>query len=314
MDYITVLLLLSFVWTCIHLLKLSPIGQKPSTVSLPPGPRPFPIIGNILKLGDKPHQSLTNLSKTYGPVMSLKLGSISTIVVSSPETAKEVLHRNDQAFSGRAVLGAVKAHNHHESSVIWSPTSAYWRKIRKICTREMFSVQRLNASQGLRKKIVQELLDHVEECCGRGCAVDIGAATFTASLNLLSNTIFSTNLAHHDSTFSQEFKDIVWGVMEEAGKPNFADYFPAFRLIDPQCIQRNMKVHFGKLIDIFDGLITQRVQSKASSASNDVLDAFLNLTKENNQEWSCNDIIHLLMVSALSQSLLHYILVLIIFL
>ncbi|KAL6322108.1 hypothetical protein AAG906_005045 [Vitis piasezkii] len=295
MDYITVLLLLSFVWTCIHLLKLSPIGRKPSTASLPPGPRPFPIIGNILKLGDKPHQSLTNLSKTYGPVMSLKLGSISTIVVSSPETAKEVLHRNDQAFSGRAVLGAVKAHNHHESSVIWSPASAYWRKIRKICTREMFSGQRLNASQGLRRKIVQELLDHVEECCGRGCAVDIGAATFTASLNLLSNTIFSTNLAHHGSTFSQEFKDIVWGVMEEAGKPNFADYFPAFRLIDPQCIQRNMKVHFRKLIDIFDGLINQRIQSKASSASNDVLDAFLNLTKENNQEWSCNDIIHLLM-------------------
>ncbi|CBI38800.3 unnamed protein product, partial [Vitis vinifera] len=55
-------------------------------------------------LGDKPHQSLTNLSKTYGPVMSLKLGSISTIVISSPETAKEVLHRNDQAFSGREVL------------------------------------------------------------------------------------------------------------------------------------------------------------------------------------------------------------------
>ena len=88
-------------------------------------------------------------------------------------------------------------------------------------------MQRLNASQSLRRKIVQELLDHVEECCGRGCAVDIGAATFTATLNLLSNTIFSTNLAHHGSTFSQEFKDIVWGVMEEAGKPNFADYFPA---------------------------------------------------------------------------------------
>ena len=172
----------------------------------------------------------------------------------------------------------------------------------------MFSVQRLNASQGLRRNIVQELLDHVEECCSRGCAVDINGAVFTASLNLLSNTVFSTNLAHHGSTFSQEFKDMVWGVMEEAGKPNSADYFPALRLIDPQGIQRNMKVHFGKLIDIFNGIINQRIQSKASSASNDVLDAFLNLTKENNQEWSCSDIIHVLVVSTVSQSLLHYIL------
>ena len=174
-------------------------------------------------------------------------------------------------------------------------------------------MQRLEASQGLRRKIVQELLDHAEECCGRGCAVDIGAATFTASLNLLSNTIFSINLAHHASTFSQEFKDIVWRVMEDAGRPNFADYFPAFKLIDPQGIRRNLKIHVDKLIHIFEGIINQRLQSKGSSASNDVLDAFLNLTEENNQEWSCRDIIHLLMVSTISQSLLHYILVLSVF-
>ncbi|RVW41128.1 cytochrome P450 76T24 isoform X2 [Vitis vinifera] len=264
MDYITFLLLLSFVWTCIHLLKLSPIGRKPGTASLPPGPRPLPIIGNILKLGDKPHRSLANLSKTYGPVMSLKLGSIATIVISSSETAKEVLHRNDQAFSSRTVPDAVRAHNHHESSVVWVPASVHWRKIRKICTREIFSVQQLDASQGLRRKIVQELLDHVEECCSRGCAVDINGAVFTASLNLLSNTIFSINLAHHGSNFSQEFKNIARGVMEGVGRPNFVDYFPAFRLIDPQ-------------------------------ASKDVLDALLNLTKENDNEWSCSDIKHLLL-------------------
>ena len=204
MDYITFLLLLSFVWTCIHLLKLSPIDRKPGTASLPPGPRPFPIIiSNILKLGDKPHQSLTNLSNTCGPVMSIKLRSIATVVISSSETAKEVLHRNDQAFSSRTVPDAVRAHNHHECSVAWVPASAHWRKIRKICTREIFSVQQLDASQGLRRKIVQELLDHVEECCGRGCAVDIDGAAFTTNLNLLSNTIFSINLVHHDSNFSQ---------------------------------------------------------------------------------------------------------------
>ena len=92
-------------------------------------------------------------------------------------------------------------------------------------------MQQLDASQGLRRKIVQELLDHVEECCSRGCAVDINGAVFTASLNLLSNTIFSINLAHHGSNFSQEFKNIVWSVMEGVGRPNFVDYFPAFRLM-----------------------------------------------------------------------------------
>ena len=210
MDYTTFLLLLSFLWTCIHLLKLSPIRRKPGTASLPPGPRPYPIIGNILHLGDKPHQSLANLSKTYGPVMSIKVGSVSTIVISSPETAKEVLNRYDPSFSGRTIPDAVRAHNHHESSVVWLPASSQWRKIRKIISTQLFSVQQLDASQNLRRKIVQELLDHVGECCSRGCAVDIGGAVFTASLNFLANTIFSVNLAHgHDSDFSQEFKNVV---------------------------------------------------------------------------------------------------------
>ena len=136
MDYIAVLLLLSFVWTCIILLNLLPIGRKPKTASLSP-PRPLPIIGNILKLGDKPHLSFANLSKTYGPVMYIKLVSVTTIVIFSLETAKEVLHRHYQAFSGRTVSNAVRAHNHHESSVVWLPASAQWHKIRKICSMQM---------------------------------------------------------------------------------------------------------------------------------------------------------------------------------
>ena len=145
---------------------------------------------------------------------------------------------------------------------------------------------------------MQELLDHVGECCGRVCAVDIGGAVFTASLNFLSNTIFSVNLAHdHDSDFLQEFKNVVCGVMEGIGKPNLANYFPTLRLIDPQGIRGKMNVYFDKLFDIFDGIISERLQySKASSTSKDVLDALLNLTKENDFEWNCKDIKHLLLV------------------
>ncbi|KAL6322527.1 hypothetical protein AAG906_009829 [Vitis piasezkii] len=115
-------------------------------------------------------------------------------------------------------------------------------------------------------------------------------------LNLLSNTVFSTDLVHHDSKLSQEIKDIVWGVMEEIGRLNVADYFPVFRLLDPQGIRRAMKIYFTKLSDIFYGIIDQRLKSEASSAaSNDVLDALLNLSKEDNHEWSFSDTIHLLL-------------------
>ncbi|GAY66814.1 hypothetical protein CUMW_251780 [Citrus unshiu] len=47
--------------------------SRGSLKQLPPGPRPHPVIGNLLELGDKPHKSLLELAKIHGPIMSLKL-------------------------------------------------------------------------------------------------------------------------------------------------------------------------------------------------------------------------------------------------
>ncbi|MBA0588394.1 hypothetical protein Gorai_001499, partial [Gossypium raimondii] len=46
------------------------------------------IIGNLIDLGDKPHRSLAKLAQIHGPVMSLKLSSLITVVVSSETMAK----------------------------------------------------------------------------------------------------------------------------------------------------------------------------------------------------------------------------------
>ena len=74
---LALLLLPCFVWLSFHFLILGSTHRKSFQARLPPGPRHLPIIGNILEFGDKPHQSLTTLSKTYGPLMSLKLGRLS---------------------------------------------------------------------------------------------------------------------------------------------------------------------------------------------------------------------------------------------
>lgn len=49
----------------------------------PPGPRPWPVIGNLNLLGALPHRSIHELSARYGPLMSLRFGSFPIVVGSS---------------------------------------------------------------------------------------------------------------------------------------------------------------------------------------------------------------------------------------
>ncbi|KAI4371957.1 hypothetical protein MLD38_010246 [Melastoma candidum] len=83
MGILLLLLLLLLVFaSCFYLLWFA--YRLSYTSLLPPGPPPLPLIGNLLSLGRLPHRSLHHLSLTYGPIMKLSLGRITTVVVSSP--------------------------------------------------------------------------------------------------------------------------------------------------------------------------------------------------------------------------------------
>ncbi|XP_059293738.1 geraniol 8-hydroxylase-like isoform X1 [Lycium ferocissimum] len=289
MDYYTLVLgsifALSFLYT---LAKLTSKGNK----KLPPGPSPWPIIGNLHLLGAKPHISLANLAKIYGPIMSLKLGQITTVVISSSTIAKQVLKNQDQVFSGRFVPNALQAHNHYKFSVPWLPVCPQWRTLRRILNTNIFSSNRLDANQHLRSQKVKELLAYCEKCSQEGKALDVGQIAFKTNLNLLSNTLFSKDLADPFSDSKVELKDVIWGIMAEVGKPNLVDFFPILEKIDLQGIRRRTNIHFGKLFDLFDILINERLEEKRGfqGERSDVLEAFLNISKENPTEINHNHI------------------------
>ncbi|KAI3923418.1 hypothetical protein MKW92_030019, partial [Papaver armeniacum] len=215
--------------------------------------------------------------------MSLKLGSLTTIVISSPTIAKEILLKHDQLFSSRTVIDAVTVTSFHKFSMAWLPPTAQWRTLRKLTNSHIFTTQKLDSNQSLRHQKLEELVSYVRQSADAGSAVDIGQAAFTTVLNLISNIFFSIDLADDfgpDSVCA--FKDAVRGVMLEAGRPNLSDYFPMIRFMDLQGVRRGMSKHFGVLDEIFEKIIEQKLLSFPSrEGKGDLLDMILDPSHEN---------------------------------
>uniref|UniRef100_A0A0A9EWN0 Uncharacterized protein n=1 Tax=Arundo donax TaxID=35708 RepID=A0A0A9EWN0_ARUDO len=228
--------------------------------SLPPGPQPLPVIGSLHLLGRQPHRSLARLARTYGPLMSIRLGAVTTVVASSPEAAREFLQRHDAVFgTARSVPDAIDKHG--SNSVVWLPNAPRWRALRKIMGTELFAPHRLDALQHLRRDKVQELVDHVGRLARDGAPVNVGRAAFITSLNLVSRTIFSRDLTSlDDDGGSKEFQEVVTDIMEAVGSPNISDFFPALAAADLQGWRRRLAALFARLHRIFDAEIDQRLR------------------------------------------------------
>ncbi|GAB2291359.1 hypothetical protein Dimus_025617 [Dionaea muscipula] len=293
-----------FLFACISLDLLFRQLKKLRLRKLPPGPFPLPIFGNIFLLGDRPQKAMADLAKTYGPIMTLHFGHVTTVVVSSSALAREVLQKNDLAFSGRNIMDVGRALNNHESSMLWLPVSTPWRNLRKICNSHVFSVSKLDGSEYLRRNKVEELVGFVRRSCQTRTPVNIAKAAFVTSLNLLSNTFFSVDLAQYDAAC--EFEDLVWKITEEYSKSNIADLFPVLKRLDLdlQGIRHRTGIYLGKIISLFNTMIDQRLQSRRqlisshdqSSSNHDVLDALLiNICENKSEELELSKIPNLLM-------------------
>ncbi|GAY65890.1 hypothetical protein CUMW_244500, partial [Citrus unshiu] len=265
--FISCILWLVFTLVCAMALSSISRGRRKQL----PGPRPYPVIGNLLELGGKPHKSLAKLAKIHGPIMSLRLGQVPEAVLSLPN-------------------------RHPEFSLVWLPVSPLWKNLRKLCNMHIFTSQKLDANQDLRRKKIKDLLAYVDENCRMGKAIDFGQAAFNTSLNLLSNTIFSIDVVDPSE---REFKDTVWGIMEEAGKPNLSDHFPLLKMLDLQGIRRRNTLYAGKMFEVLDRLIDQRLKQRQehgcsiSTEYKDILDILLNIIQDKSVEIDRKNIKHL---------------------
>ncbi|KAL0424951.1 UNVERIFIED_CONTAM: Trimethyltridecatetraene synthase [Sesamum radiatum] len=254
-------------------------------LSLPPGPKPWPVIGNLNLIGPLPHRSLDQLSQKYGPLMHLQFGSFPVVVGSSVEMAKVFLKTMDVTFASRPKTAAGKYTTYNYSDITWSPYGPYWRQARKMCLMELFSAKRLESYEYIRVEEMNSLLENLFKSSGQ--PVQLKDYLSTVSLNVISRMVLGKRYLDKDNENAvvspEEFKKMLDELFLLNGVINLGDLIPWISFLDLQGYVKRMKIVSKKFDRFLEHVLDEHEERRRrveGYVSRDMVDVLLELAED----------------------------------
>ncbi|GLU10156.1 hypothetical protein SLE2022_269760 [Rubroshorea leprosula] len=264
-------------------------------LNLPPGPKPWPIIGNLNLIGPLPHQSLHKLSQQYGSLMQLKFGSIPVVVASSPEVTKLFLKTFDNFFASRPQTAAGKYTTYNYSNITWSPYGPHWRQGRKIYLNHIFSSRMLESFEYIRVEEMRFFVSRLYALSGKPVVLREQLSRVTLSIisrMVLGKKYFSESEPEIGSNIVrlEEFQEMLDELFFLNGVLNIGDWIPWLDFLDLQGYVKRMKA-LKKKFDRFHHYVIEDHNSRRRDTNfvpQDMMDLLLQLTDDDSVDVQLN--------------------------
>jgi hypothetical protein len=263
---------------------------KKTNSKLPPGPRKLPLIGNIHQVGALAHHSLAKLAQQYGPLMHMKLGELSCIVVSSQEMAIEVMKTHDLNFANRPPLLAPQIITYGYKGMTFSPHGSYWRQMRKICTMELLSQKRVDSFRLQREEELANFVKDIILC--EGSSINLSEMLDSFSYGLTSREAFGSKVKD-----KERFRKLMKDLSKIASGFSFADLYPSIGILP---VLTGLRKKIEKLHSEIDKILQNIVRSHKEKnleikgmeeTGEDLVDVLLKLQNYGDLEHPLSDII-----------------------
>lgn len=271
---------------------------KGRTEGLPPGPPRWPIVGNLLQLGQLPHRDFASFCEKYGPLVYLRLGSIDAITTNDPDTIREILLRQDDVFASRPRTLAAIHLAYGCGDVALAPLGPHWKRMRRICMEHLLTTKRLESFAKHRADEARHLVQDIWAQAQAGKPVNLREVLGAFSMNnvtrmLLGKQYFGVEKAGPQE--AMEFMHITHELFWLLGLIYLGDYLPMWRWIDPHGCEKKMR-EVEKRVDDFHMKIIEehrkvredkkegRDVGEGESEDLDFVDVLLSLPGEDGKE------------------------------
>ncbi|CAN1794047.1 Desmethyl-deoxy-podophyllotoxin synthase [Linum perenne] len=261
-EQLLFLALITILTSTLILLNLRSKSTNKDRNPLPPGPRKLPLIGNLhhLATSSLPHRRLNELAKQYGPLMHLQLGEIPTVVISSPEVAKQFMKTHDLNFCTRPLSPASAIIFYGGRDIGFAPYGDYWKHMRKICAVDLLSAKRVRSFV----PVIEEEIDNLRRLIFRSDGQVVNMSRMVKSLG----NSFTCRAAFGMSREQEDcFLPIIEQMVKELGGFSVVDLFPSSKLL--RCVTgtetRLQKLH-EDTDSILESLIADHLARRRSAA------------------------------------------------
>uniref|UniRef100_A0A0D9YK79 Cytochrome P450 n=1 Tax=Oryza glumipatula TaxID=40148 RepID=A0A0D9YK79_9ORYZ len=236
--------------------KATASSRHNAGVNLPPGPWALPVIGSIhCLLGSLPHHAMRDLSRRHGPVVLLRLGHVHTLVLSSPEAAREVMKTHDVAFANRAVTPTASVISYGGRDIVFAPFGKHLRELRKLCALELLSPRRVRSFRHVREEEAARLARSVAAAASSASASS--AVNVSELVKIMTNDITMRAIIGDRCPQREEYLEALDKAMDLLAGFNLVDLFPGSplaRVLGGRSLRTTKRVH-QKLHQITDAII-----------------------------------------------------------
>uniref|UniRef100_A0A8D2J5S7 Cytochrome P450 1A n=1 Tax=Varanus komodoensis TaxID=61221 RepID=A0A8D2J5S7_VARKO len=268
--------LIAFLLSYLLLVFIKSFWQRiPPGLKRPPGPRGYPLIGNMLDLGKNPHRSLAEMSQKYGDVMQIHLGTRPVVVLSGLETIRQALIKQADDFLARPDLYSFQFIEDGQSLTFGRLSLDVWRANRKLAQTALKAFSSTSLLEDHVSEQADCLIAKFQELMKEKESFEPYQYLVISVLNVICAMCFGKHYNHEDQELLKMLNmNNEFGEASASGNP--ADFIPILRYLPNKAmkafqevnqrfsalVQKIVKEHYlnfdkNNIRDITDSLIDQ---------------------------------------------------------